>query len=54
MPYSDWLEAVYALGPNDFNSYSEWYSFYSAWEDGKTPKEAFDDCHQWINEGLKE
>lgn len=48
MTYDNWLNAVYHLDPDNFEFYTTWYSFFTAWEEGKTPKEAYQDCHAWI------
>lgn len=48
MKYDTWLQDVKRMAGSDFEYYSEWYSFYTAWKEGKTPKQAYDDCHEWM------
>lgn len=48
MTFDVWVAEVYKFNPDDFNNYAEWYSFYDAWDEGKTPQEAYEDCREWM------
>jgi len=46
--YAAWLEEVQELSANAFECWSDWYSFKTAFADGRTPLEAFNDCKEWM------
>lgn len=47
-----WLSQVKALFPvsDEYELAAAIYSFQSAWEDGLTPQQAYDDFDKWVTE----
>jgi hypothetical protein len=51
MKYEAWIEEVKKLcgDKEDYEYFAEWYSWITAFDEGKTPKQAYKDCYEWMN-----
>lgn len=47
--FEEWMKHIKNLCGEDFDHYSEWYSFKTAFESGMTPEQAYKDCAEWMN-----
>ena len=44
----EWFAEAKRLAGDSWELWVEWYSFKTAYDEGRTPKQAVDDCRAWM------
>jgi hypothetical protein len=49
LSFEEWLKMVESLADEDFEYFTEWYSWKTAYDERLTPMQAYRDCKEWMN-----
>lgn len=49
LKFHEWLDVVKSLAGEDYDYFTEWYSWTTAYNECLTPLQAYRDCKEWMN-----